>query len=145
MALIPKIDFASKVDEYRPIALCNVVYKLITKIIAGRLRNLLDIVVHPSQAAFVPNRSISDNIIINHEIMFYLKNIKERKCFIKIKVDLAKAYDRVEWSVLFHMMYLLGFYENFIDLVAECASTSHFSISLNGSPHGFLAPSRGTR
>lgn len=96
IALLPKVPSAFKVDQFRLIALCNVVYKLITKILAGRLRSLLDLIVHPLQAAFVPKRSILDNIIINQEIMFYLKNIKGSKGFMAIKVDLAKAYDRVE-------------------------------------------------
>lgn len=59
---------ASKVDHYRPIALCNVILKVITKIIAGRLQPLLEDIIHPSQSAFVPHKVIGDNIIINHEI-----------------------------------------------------------------------------
>lgn len=145
IALLPKINSAFKVEQFRPIALCNVVYKIITKIIAGRLRPLLELIVHPSQAAFVPKRSISDNIIINHELMFYLKNKKGPNGFMAIKIDLAKAYDRVEWHVLYHMMYLLGFNDRFIDLIAECISTPQFSFQLNGSPYGFFVPERGIR
>lgn len=96
IALIPKISYAFKVDQFRLITLCSVVYKLITKIITRRIRTTLEDIVHPSQAAFVPNRSINDNIIINHEVMFYLKNKRSSKGFMAIKVDLAKAYDRVE-------------------------------------------------
>lgn len=96
LVLLPKITSAFKVEQFRPISLCNVVYKLITKILADRLRPLLELIVNPSQAAFVPKRSISDNIIINHELMFYLKNRKEPKGFMAIKIDLIKAYDRVE-------------------------------------------------
>lgn len=142
IALLPKVNFAFKVDQFRPIALCNVVYKIITKILAGRLRGMLDSIVHPSQAAFVPKSSIIDNIIINHEVMFYLKHRRGCKGFMAIKVDLAKAYDRVEWNVLYHILYLLGFHDHFIDLVVECISSPHYSLLINGSPHGFFHPGK---
>lgn len=105
----------------------------------------MDFIVHPSQAAFVPHRAISDNIIINYEIMFYMKNKKGSKGVMAIKVDLAKAYDRIEWKVLYHILYLLGFNDKFIELIAECVSTPHFSLLLNGSPYGYFSPRRGIR
>lgn len=83
-------------EQYCSIALCNVVFKLITKIILGRLKDYLKFIVHPSQATFVPHRSIAYNIIINHEIMFYMKNKKGRVGVMAIKVDMEKAYDRFE-------------------------------------------------
>lgn len=138
LVLLPKVHSAFKVDQFRPIALCNVVYKLITKIIVGRLRPLLDLIVHPSQAAFVPKRSIIDNIIINHEVMSYLKNRKGSIGYMAIKVDLAKAYGRVEWKVLYHMLYMLDFNDHFISLIVECISTPHLSLLINGAPHGFF-------
>lgn len=137
LPLIPKTPSAFKVDQYRPIALCNVVYKLITKIIAGRLRPMLENIVHSSQATFVPKCSIIDNIIIDHEVMFHLKNKKGILCYMEIKVDLAKACDRVEWFVLFHMLHLLRFNDHFIDIITECVATPQFS------PWGF-PPKRGT-
>lgn len=100
LALIPKTQGAARVDQFRPIALCNVTLKLITKIIAGRLRPYLEGIVHPSQAASIPNRAINDNIIINHEIMRFMHKKKGVNGFMAIKIDLAKAYDRVEWEVL---------------------------------------------
>lgn len=67
---------ADRVELFRPISLCNVAYKVVTKILAARLRNILTSIIHPLKAAFVPNRSIIDNCIINNEVMFYLKSKK---------------------------------------------------------------------
>lgn len=88
-------------EQFRPSALCNVFFKIITKIIAERLRQVLEDIIHPNQAAFIPHRSIRDNIMINHEVMHYM-NLKKGKLglLMAIKIDLAKAYDRVEWDDL---------------------------------------------
>lgn len=96
LALIPKVKGAARVDQYRPIALCNVTLKLITKLLAGRLRNYLEQIVHPSQTAFIPNRAITDNIIINHEVMRFLNKKKGATGFMAIKIDLAKPM--IEWN-----------------------------------------------
>lgn len=83
-------------EQFRPIALCNVFFKIITKIIAERLGQVLEDIIHPDQAAFIPHRSIRDNIMINHKVMHYM-NLKKGKLGL---IDLAKAYDRVEWDDL---------------------------------------------
>lgn len=80
-ALIPKSRSASNVDQFRHIALCNVFFKVITKIIATRLRQFLDIMIHPCQSAFIPHRAINDNIIINHEVMHCLRRKTGKKRF----------------------------------------------------------------
>lgn len=145
LALIPKSSSANKVDLFRPIALCNVIYKIITKIIASRLRSHLEGIISPNQVAFIPNRSIHDNIIVNHEIMYYLNKKGGKKSFMAIKIDLAKAYDKVEWNVFSHILGRLGFDDKFITLVHACISSAHFSVLLNGSPFGYLKSERGIR
>lgn len=128
-----------------PIALCNVVYKVITKILASRLKDHLNDIIHPSQAAFIPSRSILDNIIINHEIMGYINSRKGRQWYMAIKVDMAKAYDMVEWDILHSIILAHSFSPVLGSLIHHCVSSVHFSILVNGSPCGFLSNSRGIR
>lgn len=145
LALIPKMRWAARVDQFRPIALCNVTLKIITKIITGRLLNLLESIFHPSQAAFIPNRAINDNIIINHEVMCYMNQKKGVNGFMAIKIDLAKAYDWVEWGVLQRLMKCLGFDDYFTHLIMECISTARFSLLLNGCLYGYFEAQWGLR
>lgn len=145
LALIPKRAATNRVEQFRPISLCNVIYKVITKILTNRLKPLLDDLIHPSQAAFIPHRSILDNVIINHKIMCYLKSRKGKTGYMAVQVDMTKAYDMVEWDVLFRIMAAHGLEGKFIDLVQACVSTARFSVLVNGSPYGFFPSSRGIR
>ncbi|GKE35981.1 hypothetical protein Tco_1455303 [Tanacetum coccineum] len=69
IALIPKVKFPSRVNDYRPISCCNVLFKCISKIIANRIKQSLKVLISPNQSAFIPGRSISDNILLTHELM----------------------------------------------------------------------------
>lgn len=145
IALIPKTKKAAHVDQFRPISLCNVTYKVISKIIANRLKPLLPNFIFPFQMAFVPGRNIHDNNIISHEIMDYLHKKKGKKGFMAIKVDLTKAFDKVEWFLLANTLTNLGFCKIFVDWFLQCITTSSFSFMINGAPFGMLKPSRGIR
>lgn len=96
IVLIPKLEGATKVEQFRPIALCNVVLKMITKILSNRLRPLLESLVSSPQAAFVPGQHITDNTILNQELMHFLNGRKGKTAYMALKIDMAKAYDRVE-------------------------------------------------
>ncbi|KAL3825541.1 hypothetical protein ACJIZ3_021570 [Penstemon smallii] len=136
VTLIPKIANASRVEHFRPISLCNISYKVISKIIANRLKPLLQKIISPNQMAFVEGRSINENTIISHEIMHYLHNRKGKKGFLAIKVDLSKAYDRVEWKLLLHILHCLGFCEKFVSWIKQCISSCNFSFLINGIRQG---------
>lgn len=69
MTLVPKCPNADEVKMYRPISCCSVVYKCITKVIVNRLKPILSTVISPNQSAFVPGRSITDNILLAHELV----------------------------------------------------------------------------
>ncbi|GJR27547.1 hypothetical protein Tco_1103779 [Tanacetum coccineum] len=95
MTLIPKIATPQKVNDYRPISCCNVIYKCISKIITNRIKE----VVSENQSAFVLGRRFSDNILLTQELMhnYHLKRGSPRCAF---KVDIQKAYDTVDWRFL---------------------------------------------
>lgn len=99
-----------------------------------------------TQLALIPGRVISDDIMVGHECLHLIKNKKGRKAgLVAVKLDISKAYDRVEWSFLINMMIHLGFDIKWIDLIMNCISSINFSILINGVPKGSFSPSRGLR
>src|ERR1044072_3110055 len=101
LVLIPKIEAPERIIHYRPISLCNVIYKIVTKVLTNRLKRAMADLVSPNQCSFVPGRHSSDNIIISQEIFHSMRFLHRKNGWMAIKVDLEKAYDRVRWSFLF--------------------------------------------
>ncbi|KAL0293606.1 UNVERIFIED_CONTAM: putative mitochondrial protein [Sesamum radiatum] len=144
LALIPKVSLPNYVSDYRPISCCNVLYKAITKIIVRRLQLVLHLLIDYSQNAFVPERSISDNILLAQELLAEYNQVRlPQRC--TLKVDIQKAYDSMDWDFLWAVLRLFGFPPRFIVLIEQCVSTATFSVALNGSVHGFFKGSRGLR
>ncbi|KAM2345316.1 hypothetical protein ACFXTH_009215 [Malus domestica] len=132
--------------QYRPIALCNVIYKVIAKVLTNRLKTVMPKVISDNQSAFVAGKQIQDNILVVHEILHSLLHQKKGdQTGMAIKLDMAKAYDRVEWVFLLSMMAKLGFAPLFCNWIKECISTASFSILVNGNPTGLVLPERGLR
>lgn len=94
---------------------------------------------------FIPGRSISDNIIIGH-CLHALKETKNgRDGFVALKLDMSKAYDRVEWVFVEKVMLKLGFSVDWVDRIMHCISSITFTVNINGVPMGQMIPSRGLR
>ena len=115
IALIPKIKDPKKVADFRPISLCNVIYKLIAKVVANRLKKFLLQTIPDSQSAFLSGCLNSDNILVAFETLHYLKrNTTGKLGYMALKFDMSKAYDQVEWEFLEKIMHHLGLDEKMI-------------------------------
>ena len=144
IALVPKVENPTCMNDYRPISCCNVMYKCISKILATRLKTILPEVIGPSQAAFVPGRQISDNILLTQELMHkYHMGRGPARC--ALKVDLKKAFDTISWDFILKALQAIGIPGKMVGWIHTCISSTYFSISLNEELHGFFQSSRGLR
>ncbi|GJU38627.1 aspartic peptidase [Tanacetum coccineum] len=144
LALIPKVATPLKVNDYRPISCCNVIYKCISKILTITIIDGLKEVVSDNQSAFIPGRRITDNILITQELMHnYHRDRGPPRC--AFKVDIQKAYDTVDWKFLSNILSLFGFHKKMVKWIMACVSSASFSLCINGDIHGYFNGKRGLR
>ncbi|XP_022869151.1 uncharacterized protein LOC111388627 [Olea europaea var. sylvestris] len=113
-------------------------------ILVQRMSVILSRIISQEQGAFIPGRSIFENITLTQELVNSL-NKKVRGGNVMIKVDMAKAYDRVEWHFLLHVLSSFGFPMMFCKLIEQCISTPWFSVMMNGTMQGFFKSTRALR
>jgi hypothetical protein len=142
IVLIPKGKDLEDIKDFRPISMCNVIYKLISKCLVNRLRSMLDEIVSPEQSAFVPTRSIIDNTLIAIECVHLIQgNNARRGDYCVYKLDLSKAYDHVDWGFLKTVMEKVGFHSKFVTWIMTCISIVQYNIRFNGSAIRPFCPS----
>ncbi|GJZ74268.1 RNA-directed DNA polymerase, eukaryota, reverse transcriptase zinc-binding domain protein [Tanacetum coccineum] len=144
IALVPKIYTPKKVSDFRPIACCNVIYKIISKILTNRIKNGLRKIVNMNQSAFIPERHIQDNILIVQELLKgYNRKSGSRRSAMKI--DLQKAYDSISWDIIKDVLSAVGFHDTMISWIMSYITTTKFSICVNGEIKGYFNGGRGLR
>ncbi|XP_052290822.1 uncharacterized protein LOC127900258 [Citrus sinensis] len=145
IALIPKIENPSSLKLYRPISLCNVAYKTITKIIANRLQSILPQLIGPHQTSFVSGRHITENIVIAQEVIHSMRKKTGAKGFMVIKVDLEKAYDRLSWEFINDTLCEARLPLDLIQVIMACITLVQMRVLWNGEVTNEFLPSRGIR
>lgn len=146
LVLIPKVKNPTTMDDFRPISLCNVVMKIVTKTLANRLKDILPGLISERQSGFIKGRSISDNFLKAHEVIHSLKRRnKNKKGLIALKLDMSKAYDQIEWNFLERMLLAMGFDSKWVQIVMNYVSSVTYRVKINGSFSAQIQPHRGLR
>ncbi|KAE8675999.1 Myosin-15 [Hibiscus syriacus] len=143
ITLIPKGSNIGSLDDYRPISLVGGVYKILSKCLSRRIRSCIRDIISPSQFAFIPGRQILDCSLIANEGIDYWRKKGLKGCVLK--VDFKKAYDTVDWPILFKVMEKMGFGSTWISWIRKCVSTASISVLVNGAPTKEFSMAKGLR
>lgn len=133
IVMIPKVAQPESLKDFRPISLCNVLYKIVSKCLVNRLRPLLDEIISDNQSAFVPRRLISDNALIAFECIYHIQQERNpERTSRAYKLDLPEGYDRVDWEFRENAMRRTGFAEKWIRWIMQCFTTVNYMVKFNG-------------
>ncbi|XP_059290764.1 uncharacterized protein LOC132044295 [Lycium ferocissimum] len=144
LVLFPKKAVINNFSDMRPIILSSFSNKILSKVLQNRLIKVLPNIISNNQTGFVKGRSIAENILLAQEIIRDI-NMRAKHTNVVIKLDMAKAYDRLSWIFLTKVLRQFGFGEVLIDMVWRLLSNNWYSILINGQSHGFFRSSRGVK
>lgn len=132
VVLIPKVTKPESITQFCPISLCNVLFKIITKAMVGRLKGVMTKLIGPAQSSFVSGRLSADNIVVVQETVHSMRRKKGRKGWMLLKLDLEKAYDRLRWDFLEDTLRATGLSKAWVGRIMECVSGPSMCILWNG-------------
>jgi hypothetical protein len=143
IVLIPKVYNLTSMKDLRPMSLCNVLYKIISKVLANRLKPLLNRHISIEQFAFVADRSILDNVMVSMETIHHMKcKVKGKVGEVALKFDISKAYDQIQWKYLVNVLSKMGFCERWVKWIQMCLESVGYSVMVNGESVGPIARER---
>lgn len=116
------------------------IYKIIIKVLVNRLKPLMLSLINPLQSSFVPGRQSTDNIIIAHELIHNIQKTNSKRGGLMLKLDLEKAYDKVNWNFMLHSLHLFHFPEATINLIKMCLTSTTISVLWNGEKYKVFYP-----
>ena len=143
IALIPKVVSPQRLNDFRPISLVGSMYKILSKVLANRLRSIMRSIISDSQSSFIKGRKILDGILVANEVVDEAR--KSNKELLLFKVDFEKAYDSINWGYLDEVMKMMGFPTLWRKWIKECIGTASASALVNGSPTAEFPLKRGMR
>lgn len=143
ITLIVKWAGAENIKDYWPISLIGAVYKVLARVLATRLQKVLPKVISSTQGAFVHGCQILDSVLIANDCI-HSRN-KARRPGLICKIDMEKAYDRVNWKFLLYLLGRMGFGIKWRTWILECLKSNSLPILINESPKGFFFATRGLR
>jgi len=142
--LIPKVDNAETVEQFRPIALANFKFKIVTKILADRLATIMPFIISEEQRGLIKGRQIKDCILLTSEAA----NLLHKKAFggnLAMKIDISKAFDTLDWEFLLKVLHHFGFNQKFCFWIRNILESAYLSVSINGAQKGYFQCKRGVR
>ena len=146
ITLIPKVKNPEFISQSCPICLSNVLYRIFSKVLANKLKKILPQIVSEQQSAFITDSLILDNIMVAFETLHYMRNHSSGEVgYIALKLDMSKAYDRVEWPYMEKLMKKMGFDDIWVQLMMKCISSATYLVLISGESHGKITPTRGLR
>ncbi|XP_019447270.1 PREDICTED: uncharacterized protein LOC109350495 [Lupinus angustifolius] len=144
VVLIPKVIGADKMDDFRPIAMANFQFKIISKVLADRLASIAPKIISNQQRGFIKDRQINDCICLASEAI----NLLDHKIFggnLAIKIDIKKAFDTLDWDFLLLTLKQFGFNHKFGNWIKIILDSARLSINVNDKMVGFFKCTRGVR
>lgn len=133
------------IKQFRPISLCNVLYKILSKVLVNRLRPVLSSFIGSFQSAFLPGRSTCGNAILLQEMVAMFRQTNYHQKSLVAKINLEKAYDNVSWDFLKESLADMCLPPSFIRCVMSCVRSASFAVLWNGAGTETFTPIKGLR